>query len=80
MRGIGKETAAVLSTITTRIMIETAIPTIMTNMAIMVTAGTTDSHIGSESLRGFGGPRSKLVLGPSVPFYGCDSPLRAPLK
>jgi hypothetical protein len=56
MRGIGKETAAVLSTITTRIMIETAIPTIMTNMAIMVTAGT-DSHIGSESLSGFGGPR-----------------------
>jgi hypothetical protein len=56
MRGIGKETAAVLSTITTRTMIETAILTIMTNMAIMVTVGTTDSHIASESLCGFGDP------------------------
>jgi len=45
MRGIGKETMAVLSTITTQIMIETAIPTIMTNMAIMITAGTTDEHL-----------------------------------
>jgi hypothetical protein len=46
MRGIGRETAAVLSTITIRITSETATSTIMTdmmtNIVITTMAGTTD--------------------------------------
>jgi hypothetical protein len=42
MRATGMETTAALNTITTRITIETAITTVMTNTKLAITAGTTD--------------------------------------
>jgi hypothetical protein len=42
MRATGPESTAVLSTITTRITIETAITTVMTNTKLVITTGTTD--------------------------------------
>jgi hypothetical protein len=42
MRATGPESTAVLSTITTRITIETAITTVMTNTRLVITTGTTD--------------------------------------
>jgi hypothetical protein len=69
IRGIGRETAAVLSMITTGIMIETATSTIMsdmmTDMVIMTTAGTTDSPHRPEPLGSFGdGAVSFFVMTP----------------